>query len=419
MKKLLKVILDCDDVLYQCNSFALEKLNKKYGTNYVKEDILTWGLTGTDLDKRMEFFSNPNFIRDMPLYPGAKEFVRELSNLCEILICTNVASNCAGERVKRIIKDFPEIPAKNIMIGSRKDILHADVSLDDGVHNIANSNVDYPVLFRQPWNRNSTGFISVSKYDEFLSFVRMIRSTSTEIKDPKIFTFVGPSGSGKTTLMKALLEENTKFTRICSYTTRKPRKNEINGYDYHFISTKKFLEMKNNGDFFETSSYMGEYYGSTYKSISDAVNGGFYPVFVLDINGAIAIKQHFSKSVNIFVSRSKEDCIRSILERNIELEEKVKRVSSLDAEMKNEEFCDLTLKNIGDPKEIINPIIKMVFPKKVTVKRLFDKALSWKNEVDFYSDLLNKGYTIEDIRQSMGDEVAQHSKEYMEDHGLL
>ena len=35
-----------------------------------------------------------------------------------------------------------------------------------------------------------------------------------------------------------LAKKNTNFTISISHTTRKPRPNEINGYDYYFVSNK-------------------------------------------------------------------------------------------------------------------------------------------------------------------------------------
>ncbi len=54
----------------------------------------------------------------------------------------------------------------------------------------------------------------------------------------KIVAIIGEAGSGKDTLLNALIESdlNNKYHRVVSYTTRKPRANEVNGKDYFFIS---------------------------------------------------------------------------------------------------------------------------------------------------------------------------------------
>ena len=61
-------------------------------------------------------------------------------------------------------------------------------------------------------------------------------------KEEKSMMFVlsSPSGTGKTTLAKKIAKSNTNFSISISHTTRKPRPNEINGKDYHFVSTEEF-----------------------------------------------------------------------------------------------------------------------------------------------------------------------------------
>ena len=62
-------------------------------------------------------------------------------------------------------------------------------------------------------------------------------------KKGKMFVLSSPSGTGKTTLTKKLAENNKNFTISISYTTRKPRPNEINGKDYCFITGKEFDDL--------------------------------------------------------------------------------------------------------------------------------------------------------------------------------
>ena len=62
------------------------------------------------------------------------------------------------------------------------------------------------------------------------------------VKEKKGMMFVlsSPSGAGKTTLAKKIAKHNTNFVISVSYTTRKPRSNEINGEDYHFVNNERF-----------------------------------------------------------------------------------------------------------------------------------------------------------------------------------
>ena len=52
-----------------------------------------------------------------------------------------------------------------------------------------------------------------------------------------------PSGVGKTTITKKIQQKYQSFRISVSHTTRKPRSNEVNGVDYHFISQEKFEKL--------------------------------------------------------------------------------------------------------------------------------------------------------------------------------
>ena len=57
-----------------------------------------------------------------------------------------------------------------------------------------------------------------------------------------------PSGAGKTTITKKISQKYPKIKISISHTTRKPRSNEIDGVDYHFVSKDEFkilLKKKN------------------------------------------------------------------------------------------------------------------------------------------------------------------------------
>ena len=70
-------------------------------------------------------------------------------------------------------------------------------------------------------------------------------------KKGMMFILSSPSGAGKTTLTKKIAENNSDFIISISHTTRKPRQNEIDGLDYHFVTREKFDELLQKNSFFE------------------------------------------------------------------------------------------------------------------------------------------------------------------------
>lgn len=168
----MRIVLDFDDVLAPSNEMALELLNIQSGANYKLADIHGWGILGSPIDERLKLFRDPDFINSLPVYTKAKKFINSLMEVAEIVIATAVFPECASARFEVIRKEFPEISPNNIHIGTNKNYIQGDFMLDDGVHNLKKAAVNTPVLFRQPWNKKETGYVSVSNYDEFLDLVR-------------------------------------------------------------------------------------------------------------------------------------------------------------------------------------------------------------------------------------------------------
>jgi len=117
---------------------------------------------------------------------------------------------------------------------------------------------------------------------------------------PLIIIITGPSGAGKTTLLKYLPPE--KFYFSISYTTRSPRKGEINGKDYYFVSKEKFLEMVKNDEFLEWVEVFGTFYGTAKSEIEKAFSQNKHLILDIEVIGATRMRSYFGNSaVFIFV----------------------------------------------------------------------------------------------------------------------
>ena len=107
--------------------------------------------------------------------------------------------------------------------------------------------------------------------------------------DGSIFIFSSPSGAGKTTLVK-LVSRKKNFTTSISHTTRKPRSNEIDGQDYHFVNDKKFQDLINKKEFLEYAKVFNNFYGTTRTPVIDKLNKSKNVLFDIDWQGADQIK---------------------------------------------------------------------------------------------------------------------------------
>ena len=102
-----------------------------------------------------------------------------------------------------------------------------------------------------------------------------------------IIVLLGASGSGKSTIENQLSTQYG-FEKIVSYTTRKPRDNEVNGKDYWFIDNDTFREIMNRDLFAEHDEYSQNRLYGTLKS--DYVDGN--KVVVLTPNGLRQLKKN-------------------------------------------------------------------------------------------------------------------------------
>lgn len=109
-----------------------------------------------------------------------------------------------------------------------------------------------------------------------------------------------PSGAGKTTLVKRLLRKHPSFGFSASVTTRPPRTGERNGKDYHFVSEKEFLRLRETGKLLEWAKIHGFYYGTPAGPLKPQKK---WDVILFDVNrqGARAIKKVSPRSILVFI----------------------------------------------------------------------------------------------------------------------
>ena len=104
-------------------------------------------------------------------------------------------------------------------------------------------------------------------------------------KKGMMFVLSSPSGTGKTTLTKKLAENNINFAISISYTTRKPRPNEINGKDYYFISREEFDDLLKKNNFYEYANIFDNCYGTLKKTVLELLSRGKDVLFDIDWQG--------------------------------------------------------------------------------------------------------------------------------------
>lgn len=119
----------------------------------------------------------------------------------------------------------------------------------------------------------------------------------------KVFIVSAPSGAGKTTLVNAVLQQFDQFAFSISATTRLPRHYEQEGGHYYFMSEEAFAEKRAQNAFLECEEvYPGRWYGTLKSEVDRILGEGHYPIFDVDVEGALRIKREYGdEALAIFI----------------------------------------------------------------------------------------------------------------------
>ena len=156
-----------------------------------------------------------------------------------------------------------------------------------------------------------------------------------------------PSGVGKTTLTKKIQQKYHSFKISVSLTTRKPRPNEVDGVDYHFVSNQKFEELIKNNQFYEYAKIFENYYGTLKKNVDEIIKVNDI-IFDIDWQGTKQLSKF--KNLNLIklflVTDNKIELKKRLINRNQDSEDEVeKRFKSFDQDIKHWNDYDYVIIN--------------------------------------------------------------------------
>lgn len=138
---------------------------------------------------------------------------------------------------------------------------------------------------------------------------------------------VGHIASGKTSIARAL--ENKGYRRIITYTTRPPKKGEVDGVDYHFITETDFLHKQRKGFFAEGTGYDTIFGYWRYGSAFEDYQAKDKTVIVLNPRGVLNLK---TKAFVVHLDINEDMLISRAVERGDNIEE-VRRRIEIDREL--------------------------------------------------------------------------------------
>jgi guanylate kinase len=117
----------------------------------------------------------------------------------------------------------------------------------------------------------------------------------------RLYVVSAPSGAGKTSLVKALMEREPRIRFSVSYTTRKPRPNEVPGRDYHFVTMERFAEMAGREEFLEHARVFDNCYGTGVRAVQEALANGEQLLLEIDWQGAGQVRARLPEAHSIFI----------------------------------------------------------------------------------------------------------------------
>lgn len=141
-------------------------------------------------------------------------------------------------------------------------------------------------------------------------------------KQGLLVVFSGPSGCGKNTICDKLKLLNDNVWESVSMTSRKPRRGEEDGIDYFFVSEEEFEQNIEDDKMLEYAKFAGNYYGTPRLSVQKHLDEGKDVILVIDIQGALQIKEKIPQALFVFLlPPSMRELRRRLKERQTESEE--------------------------------------------------------------------------------------------------
>ena len=143
-------------------------------------------------------------------------------------------------------------------------------------------------------------------------------------KQGLLIVLSGPSGSGKNTVCDEVKKKNFNIWESISMTSRKPRKGEVDGKSYYFVSAEEFEKNIKEDNMLEYAEFAGNYYGTPRKSVQKHLDNGEDVILVIEIQGALQIKKKIPHALFVFLlPPSMRELKRRLVERKTESSEKI------------------------------------------------------------------------------------------------
>lgn len=209
----------------------------------------------------------------------------------------------------------------------------------------------------------------------------------------------GPSGAGKDTICNKVVEEMDNIWISVSMTSRSPRNGEIEGKDYFFITKEEFEKRIEENTFLEFAVVHNNcYYGTPKDKIEEYINNGIDVILVIDIQGALKIKEIVPTALFIFIMPPDMKTLKKrLIGRKTENKEKIlERFQTAYNEINNFKKYNYVVVN-DEIDKAVDKVKSIIKSEKCRVERIEDIYLDNKEEL-IHEILIDKEFENEEMR---------------------
>ncbi len=159
MKK-LTILTDLDDALWDLCGLWINELNIRYGTSVHPRDVTDWEIARffpqLTSDQLFAPLHDDEIWRRIIPIAGAQQHIKALidaGHTVRVVTATHPAT--VAPKIKRFLELFPMFRWEDVVIASDKSLIHGDILVDDGTHNLeaAANSVKHLFLFHRPHNQ--------------------------------------------------------------------------------------------------------------------------------------------------------------------------------------------------------------------------------------------------------------------------
>ena len=176
----LTILIDMDDTMVDLMSAWIQRLNKQYGLSIKNSDICVWDLMQifTTLTKEQIYapLHDASLWDELKPIEGSGKYIKKLmDDGHDVYVVTSAHYKTFQPKIEKVIlKYFPYISWRNVIVTSKKQMIKGDILIDDAVHNLVGG--DYrKFLVNAPHNQSydaeGSGMIRVSSWKEIYELI--------------------------------------------------------------------------------------------------------------------------------------------------------------------------------------------------------------------------------------------------------